>query len=145
MDPMTASGISNDAVAIILIGEEWNIDGYVLNTKILNNEIRNCNDGIMPLRFPSQGHHVNYPGTLIDGNHIYVDTDVYTDGNGKHKADGLWAWTENAIDLKAGSDDPDNPMIITNNILWGYRRTDTNGGGPDLGVALLTVTFMLKM
>jgi len=38
-------------------------------------------------------------------NHIYVDSDVYTDGVGNHDENGLWAWTENAIDLKGGSDE----------------------------------------
>lgn len=144
MDPMSASGISNDAVAIIMIGEVWNEDGCVKNTRILNNEIRNCNDGIMPLRFPEQGHHVDYPGTLIDGNHIYIDTELYTDGSGNYNPNGPWALAENAIDLKAGSDDPDNPMVISNNYFWGYRRTDTNGGGSGSWGTALVGHFHVK-
>ncbi|RIH62720.1 hypothetical protein D1164_23470, partial [Mariniphaga sediminis] len=130
IDPMSAAGIDADRVAILLTGEAWNISRTLKNTKILNNEIKNCNDGVMPLRHPAvSGLEVDYPGTIIDCNHIYVDSDVYTDGNGNYDPNGLWAWTENAIDLKGGSNDPNNPMIISNNYLWGYRRTDTNGGG----------------
>lgn len=130
-DRMTAGGIDDDRVAIILSVENTNTINTIKDTKILNNEIKNCNDGIMPVRVPdlSGGHEVDYSGTIIDCNDIYVDTAVYTDGSGNHDPNGLYAWTENAIDLKAGSSDPDNPMIITNNHLWGYRQTDKNGGG----------------
>jgi hypothetical protein len=131
-DPMSAAGIDADRVAILLIGEPWNESMVLKNTKILNNEIKNCNDGVQPIRFPTlSGVEVDYPGTIIDCNHIYVDSDVYTDGSGNHDPNGLWAWTENAIDLKGGSNDPNNPMIVSNNYMWGYRRTDTNGGGSD--------------
>jgi len=30
------------------------------------------------------GNEADYPGTIVDCNHIYVDSDVYTDGNGNH-------------------------------------------------------------
>ncbi|MFA6129337.1 MAG: discoidin domain-containing protein, partial [Bacteroidales bacterium] len=130
-DPMSAAGIDADRLAILLDGSPWNGPFTLVNTKILNNEIRNCNDGVMPIRHPELigGHEVDYPGTIVDCNHIYVDSDVYTDGSGNHDPNGLWAWTENAIDLKGGSNDPNNPMIVSNNYMWGYRRTDINGGG----------------
>lgn len=133
-DQMTPKGIDGDAVAIILTGgPSWNTPGTIVNTKILNNEIKNCNDGIQTLKMPQfcgkGNYYVDYPGTIIDANHIYVDSTLYTDGNGSYDPDGLWALTENAIDLKGGSSDPNNPMIISNNYMWGYRRTDTIGGG----------------
>jgi hypothetical protein len=138
---MSPAGIDGDAVAILLMGNYWNTPGTVKNTKILNNEIKNCNDGIMPIKMPQfvgkGNYYVDYPGTIIDGNHIYVDTSVYTDGNGNYDPNGRWAFTENAVDIKGGSNDPDNPMIISNNYFWGYRRTDQHGGGSgSLGTAL---------
>jgi PKD repeat protein len=130
---MSPAGIDGDAVAILLMGNYWNKPGTVKNTKILDNEIKNCNDGIMPIKMPQfEGngtYYVDYPGTIIDNNHIYVDTAVYTDGNGNHDPNGKWALTENAVDIKCGSNDPDNPMIVSNNYFWGYRRTDQHGGG----------------
>jgi hypothetical protein len=132
-DPMSPEGIDGDAVAILLMGHTWNTPGRVLNTHILNNEMRNCNDGIMLIKMPqfvgNGTYWVDYPGTVIDYNHIYVDTTVYTDGNGNHDPNGLWALTENAVDLKGGSDDPANPVVVSNNYFWGYRRTDQHGGG----------------
>lgn len=133
-DQMTPKGIDGDAVAIILTGgPSWNTPGRILNTKILNNEIKNCNDGIQTLKMPqfcgNGVYYVDYPGTIIDANHIYVDSTLYTDGKGNSDPEGLWALTENGIDLKGGSGDPENPMIISNNYIWGYRRTDTIGGG----------------
>ncbi|MCK5800470.1 MAG: hypothetical protein KAI47_24945, partial [Deltaproteobacteria bacterium] len=131
MDPMSAKGIDGDRVAIILSGSPWRDDHIVEDVHILDNEIRNCNDSVMLIRHPELpgGQKVNYPGTVIDCNHMYVDSDVYTDGKGHHDAKGLWAWTENAIDLKGGSDDPKRPLIISHNYMWGYRHTDQNGGG----------------
>lgn len=106
-DRMTAKGIDGDAVAIILTGgPSWNTPGTIVNTKILNNEIVNCNDGIQTLKMPqfvgNGTYYVDYPGTIIDANHIYVDSEVYTDGKGNFDADGYWALTENGIDLKGG-------------------------------------------
>ena len=131
MDRMTAAGIDSDKVAIILAGSAWDEYRRVEDVHIVDNEIRDCNDGIMLLRHAELpgGNPVNYPGTVIDCNQIYVDSEVYTDGQGNHDPNGLWAWTENAIDLKAGSDDPSKPVIVSNNYMWGYRRTDKNGGG----------------
>ena len=132
-DPMSPEGIDGDAVAIMLMGNYWNTPGRVLNTHILNNEMRNCNDGIMLIKMPqfvgNGTYWVDYPGTIIDYNHIYTDTAVYTDGNGNHDPNGRWALTENALDLKGGSDDPANPVVISHNYMWGYRRTDQHGGG----------------
>ncbi|MBW2530190.1 MAG: hypothetical protein JRI55_01845 [Deltaproteobacteria bacterium] len=131
MDSMSMTGIDGDAVAVMLSGDPWDEFRRVENVHILDNEIRNCNDGVMLIRHPelAGGHEVDYPGTIIDCNHIYVDSEVYTDGAGNQDPDGLWAFTENAIDLKGGSEDPAKPVVVSNNFMWGYRHTDTNGGG----------------
>lgn len=129
-DPMSFHGIDNDKVAISLSSSRWNKNGTLINTKILNNEIRNSNDGIQTILHPEIPLiKVQFPGTLIEGNHIYIDTDVYTDGNGNIDPNGKFALTENAIDIKAASYDITNPLVIRKNIFWGWRRTDKNGGG----------------
>jgi hypothetical protein len=133
LDSMTLGAIDDDRVAILIAGDPWDEPTVAKNIHILNNEIINANDGIMPIRHPNvnNGHPVNYAGLIIDYNRIYVDKNVYTDGNGNitKEQNAKYALTENAIDIKGGSDDPNNPVIISNNMLWGYRQTDQNGGG----------------
>ena len=133
LDSMTLSAIDGDRVAILIAGDPWNEPTVAKNIHILNNEIRNANDGIMPIRHPnaSNGHPVDYAGLIIDYNRIYVDNQLYTDGNGNITKDkeSNYALTENAIDIKGGSEDANNPVIISNNVLWGFRETDQNGGG----------------
>jgi hypothetical protein len=146
---MTPQGIDGDAVAVLLIGgPSWNTAGTVRNTKILNNEMRDCNDGVMMIKMPqfagNGSYHVNYPGTIVDYNHIYVDSEVYTDGNGNHNSNGIWAGTENAVDIKGGSSESDNPMIISNNYFWGYRRTDQNGGASGIWGTAFAVHYHVK-
>lgn len=100
----------SDGVAIALIN--WGSDYYeVKNTKIINNEFVDQNDGFQSNRSPkyssSEGKYqnANVEGTIIDGNDFYVTT-----------GDNL----ENGVDLKVGSDNPANPIIVTNNRMWGY-------------------------
>ena len=143
-DRMSPEGIDGDRIAILLSGEVWNHDRTIANTLILNNEFRNCNDGILLASHPDQGYRVDYQGTVIDHNHIYVDEEVYTDGRGNPDTLGLRAFTENAIDLKGGSEYPENPVRIINNVLWGFRRTDTNGGGSGSAGAAITGHYHVK-
>ncbi|MBN1674623.1 MAG: fibronectin type III domain-containing protein [Kiritimatiellae bacterium] len=130
-DGMSRRGINDDGVAVFLHGSDWAGFRRVQDVHILNNEFINCNDAIQAIRFPDKEPKqvVDYQGLLIDGNHLYVDSSVYTDGAGNPDPDGDWALTENAIDLKGGSQNPANPVVVMNNTMWGWRRTDTNGGG----------------
>ncbi len=148
MDTMRPEAIDGDNVAILLGWSPWNRGGTIENVAILENEIRNANDGIMPIRHPNAegGHLVNYPGLLIDCNHIYVDQDVYTDGNGNPSSDpdAEWALTENAVDIKGGSDDPEHPVVVSNNVFWGFRHTDQNGGGSGSWGAAIVIHYDSK-
>lgn len=126
------AGRKADGVGISFIGEVWNSQSYVYNTKIVANEFKNCGDGIMLMRLwkdwdASIPVPTGYDGTIIDSNHIYISSDIYTDGSGNPTTSGNYAYAENAIDLKAGSDNPNNKVIITNNFMWGYRQSDTTG------------------
>ncbi len=126
--PQSYKGIDSDATGIFL----YDHDGPMLMSNIwmLNNEIRNCADGIQTFDVGDANDDRDYRNIVISGNEIYVDTDVYTDGTGfrDHGANGTYALTENALDIKGGSQDSTERMIITNNIMHGFRQTDQNGG-----------------
>ncbi|MCF6356825.1 MAG: T9SS type A sorting domain-containing protein [Draconibacterium sp.] len=114
----------------------------IKNTKLLNNEIYNFVDGIQTIRLDEyNAHNNNYEGTIIDYNHIYIDTTIYTNGKGKHDPDGDYAYAENALDLKVGSDNPDNPIIVTNNIMWGFRESDRTNSDLADGGAIMPVHY----
>lgn len=97
----------------------------IKNTKIINNEIINFVDGIQLVKTGnSMQKFINYEGTVIDNNHIHIDSRIYTDCNGSHKEEGQCAYAENAIDLKVGSENIHNPVIISFNKMWGYKKAD---------------------
>jgi len=127
-----------DNPAIIFWGSPSSFE--IKNTKIIGNEIYNCNDGIMPMIYEKNGkwQDANAEGTIIDSNDIYIDSKLYTDGHGHYSPTGTKAYAENAIDLKMGSHNASNPMIVSNNRLWGYRQSDnTNSLLSDFGSALV--------
>jgi hypothetical protein len=111
----------------------------IKNTKILNNEIRNYNDPFQSIKTgTSNQKNINYEGTLIEGNHFYVDNKIYTDCHGNPNPKGNCSYSENAIDLKSGSENSNNKMIVRNNKMWGFRRADkTKSGMSDNGVAII--------
>lgn len=136
---MARVAINNDDSAIMLRGSDIYKYTKVSNVKILNSEFVNCNDSIHALRLAgSQWNDVDYQGLIIDGNQFSVNSDMYTNGRGVLDKAGNFALTENAIDLKAGSNSSVNPIVITNNYAWGYKKTDTNGGGSgDMGYGMV--------
>ncbi len=128
MNHMTHAGRMSDDVAIALASS--NVVGTrTQGTKIINNDIRNANDGIqLVVSAALRANEVAYPGTVIDSNRIWMDGEVYTKGNYAaegYESNGEYMIGENALDLKTGSDDPTQPVVITNNIMWGYQRVDT--------------------
>jgi len=126
---LSAIGLSN--------GGHSNIS--IKNTKILDNEIYNYNDPFQSIKTGSANQtNVNYEGTLIEGNHFYVDSKIYTDCNGNSNPNGRCSYSENAIDLKSGSENSNNKMIIRNNKMWGFKRADKTGSGmSDQGIAIV--------
>lgn len=117
---MSLGGRQRDRVAILLSNSIT--DGSTtLNTKIINNEIVNACDAIQLTRADDGTYtNVNFAGTIIDNNLLWITPDIYTDE--EH------AWAENAIDLKAGSKDTANPVVITNNKMWGFRHNSSGSG-----------------
>ncbi|MBU1668199.1 hypothetical protein KKC13_07240 [bacterium] len=110
----------------------------IKNNKIVNNEIVNFVDGIQLVKTGNSAQKfVNYEGTIIDSNHISIDSRIYTDCKGNPKTDGMCAYAENAIDLKAGSLNPQKPIMISNNKMWGFQKSDTSKSYlDDIGVAI---------
>jgi len=102
-------------------------DAQLINTHILNMEIVNMVDAIQTIRIEDEEHtmlDLDYQGTIIDNNLLYITNILYTKGDGISDPDGDRAYAENAIDLKGGSKNPDNPILITHNKMWGYRFVD---------------------
>lgn len=136
-----------DGVAISLMhyGAEY---VEVKNTKIINNEIVNAGDGFQAVRHnrPSDGklQDANCEGTILDGNDIYIDSSIYTDGNGNYTPNGEYAYAEDAIDLKIGSDNASNPIVISNNHMWGSRESDRTGSLTSSHGGLIVVHYGVK-
>ena len=135
LDHMTHAGRLSDNVGIAISSDIDN--SSIIGTKIINNDIRNAGDGIQTVRNSGQVG-VNYEGAIISGNKIWMDGDVYTNGdyatNGYNPL-GEYMIGENAIDLKVGSANSSNPMIIKHNIMYGYREGDATAGGEQSGGA----------
>lgn len=135
----TDAGRRHDGVGIALNRANTSLPAlHIKNTKIINNEIYNYSDGVQLVRSTISGtstwRPTNFEGTVIDSNDIYIDSKIYTDGTGRYTPSGNFAYAENAIDLKAGSDYASNPITITNNHMWGYRKSDrTNATISDHG------------
>ncbi|MDO6461357.1 hypothetical protein Q4485_11660 [Granulosicoccaceae sp. 1_MG-2023] len=124
--------VSGDYVCIGLKGS-GDYDKEIRNVKIIGNELYNCNDGIQAIFHPWKGNSADFAGLSIIDNDIYITDELYTDGSGNYTTSGDRACAENAMDLKAGSDDAANPVRVTGNRMWGYRWTDSNCGNGNLG------------
>ena len=129
--------IHNDRAAIALYNDGKS-DISIKNTKVINNEIKNFVDGFQAVRSSTKALNINYEGTILDNNIIFIDNTIYTDCKGNHDINGNCAYAENAIDLKSGSHNINNPIRIINNKMWGYKKSDTtNSDLSDPGVALV--------
>lgn len=73
-------------------------------------------------------------GTIIVNNDLYINPNVFTDGNGNYTTNGDYACAENAIDIKSHSPNPGSSyLLIENNRMWGFRETDSSCGGTGSG------------
>lgn len=126
--------IFHDRAAVGLYNNHQS-DALIKNTRIVNNEMRNFVDGFQTIRQNTyKTPDNNFEGTIVDNNHFYIDKTIYTDCQGNHDEDGGCAYAENALDLKVGSANENNPIIISNNKMWGFRKSDeTNSFLSDSG------------
>ena len=126
-------------------GTPAGVRASVLNNRIVNNEIRNCVDGVQlvakntnargqPINFDGSLNRSaalpgDFSGTLIAGNDIYTTPDFYTNCAGSRSSTGACGMTENALDIKSGALVASNPVRVIDNRFWGFR---TNAGGDAL-------------
>lgn len=126
-----STGLTQDRVCVSLIDDT--ISGAnvfeAFDNIFINNEIMNCNDGIQLARQPGTTQLINFKGTIIDSNNIWLDDTMFTDCSGNFDVNGLCACGENSLDIKGGSRDASNPVIISNNVMWGSRPNDSACGG----------------
>ncbi|MEW8026925.1 MAG: right-handed parallel beta-helix repeat-containing protein [Candidatus Thiodiazotropha sp.] len=101
------------------------IDDPTVNNRIINNEIYNFGDSIAITSLTAQNPG-NVDGTIIDENDFYLTPDYIS-----NLEDGRSGCTENGIDIKVGSDDSSNPVLIKNNRIWGTRFIRLCGGTGD--------------
>ncbi len=116
----------------------------ILDTKILNNEIYDCNDGIQTIINPAIRYTADFSGLVVDGNDIYLTPNSYSNCSGKMDPEGACACAENAIDLKSGAEDKSKPVRVINNRLWGWKKTDTRCGGSGSWGSAISAHFRLK-
>ena len=69
------------------------------------------------------GGATDYSGTIIDENDIYFTNERYTNCQGIYDPNGDCLAGENTIDIKVGGTFG-NPVIISNNRMWGVKPLD---------------------
>jgi len=130
--------IYNDRAAIGLFDNaESNIE--IKNTKIINNTIINFVDWFQAIRMSTKN--INYEWTIVDNNLIYINNIIYTNCKWEHDINWSCAYAENAIDIKAGSNKSNNPMIISNNTVYWFKKSDKTNSYLDDPWAAIVVHF----
>lgn len=131
---MSEFGRKDDMTCILLHPRDNQTE--IKNTQIIHNELHNCNDGFQALW--RSGMSVNYEGLVLYANDISVDSSLYTNCNGSKNPNGECSYSENAIDIKMGSKNSNNKILIKRNNLWGFRKADTtNSKLADAGAAIV--------
>ncbi|MEN8228219.1 MAG: T9SS type A sorting domain-containing protein [Bacteroidota bacterium] len=116
------------------------------NIKVLDNEIVNYNDPVQTVMYNYEDSTIinNHEGLIIDNNHLYSDGLIYTDCVGNHLDDGPCMYGENALDFKVGSTNPSNPVLVTNNKMWGYRKADKTGSSMSSHGQVITIHWKVE-
>lgn len=127
-----------DRGCILLFGNNSGSPTDIHNTRIVNNEIYNCTDSVALSRPSNFSIPIDYSGTIIDQNDMYITSALYADGNGNLNPQGDYSCAENAIDVKAGGTSGGH-VQITNNRMWGFRQTDDACGGSGSHGDIITV------
>lgn len=118
-----------DRVCVLLSGLNNGGPVELHGTRIVNNEIVNCTDSIQLHRPDDSSQPIDFSGTIIDNNDLYLTTAVYSDCQGQLDPQGECACAENAVDIKAGGTGDEALVQVSNNRMWGFRYTDTACGG----------------
>ena len=114
---------SHDAIGLQIAID--NQSTPAIGNKFINNDIRNATDGVqLTWNYTTNS---NFEGTIIDSNRIWFDEDAYVNRDGVQDPTGEYTNAENLMDIKAGSTNADNPVVITNNIMWGLKTSHPVG------------------
>lgn len=110
-----------------------------IGNKFVNNDVRNCGDAFQSTRTANNGDNTkNGEGTIVYNNRAWLTTDVYRDSDGTLNPLGEYSQTEEAIDLKFGSENPLNPMIIEKNMAFGFRAPIKDGASANSPIPFFT-------
>lgn len=114
-------------VSFVFIGRRWpSHDWSCKDNKIINNEFRNFT-ALRLTSAPDSTHQKNFEGTIVDSNTLWYDGEVYCDADGNQDPSGDYSFAETRGSVtKEASHNPNNPVIFSNNILWGSRPTYPN-------------------
>lgn len=129
----------SDRVCMVLSGSNDGADVVIHGTRIVNNEIYDCTDAIQFWRVDGSTNDIDFGGSIIDHNDLYLTDGMYTDCDGNLDPQGACSCAENAIDLKAAGTRSDNVVQVSNNRMWGFKPTDTACGGTGSGGAVSVV------
>jgi hypothetical protein len=103
---------------------------------VVNNEFYDSNQGVQLIlasdALKSAG--ASFPGTVIENNDVYLTPAMYSDCSASPDPTGACACAESGIVIKAGGTGglaQQDLLLVTNNRLWGWRKTDySENGGP---------------
>jgi len=109
------------------------------NNHILDNEIYNVTDGVQLVYQIDEGSKNapktgEVPGTIIDNNDLYITRKLYRQKNGEELA-----CAEDGIDIKVGTNSTrqQDKLLVTNNRIWGFRKTDKTCSGGSHGSGIM--------
>lgn len=113
----------NDRVCIGLDARKLTQGRTLKGTEIRGNSIRNCIDGVQLIDNPLLPGTADFSNTLIEGNHIWINDEIYTNCEGRLSSKGNCACAENAIDIKSGGS-LGGDIVVRFNRVHGFRKTD---------------------
>jgi len=129
-DGVSKQGALADLSTINLL-DFGDIEIEIKGTKVINNEFLNTKAIRMAAEslgdkydYYAKRQHCNYEGTIFDSNTLEFNHAGRTDCKGHYVPNGKCSNAEFGVEMKAGTDNGDNPLIITNNKQWGGRPTD---------------------
>lgn len=155
------NGCDNNSIQFLFAEKtQWSVDNKVFgdqalinfvmgepnelikDNRVVHSEIVNYVDSIQTVRWgnaSTANANIGADGLLIWDNNLYVTNLLYSDGSGNSDINGSQSFSENAIDLKTGSQDELNPIVIRHNNIFGMRPVDnTYSALSDAGAGIVS-------
>jgi len=129
-DGISIKGTASDLATINVI--DFGKDAIeIKGTKVINNEFINVKAMRLepsplgdPWNYYGERPHANFEGSIFDSNTIEFSKSGRTDCSGNYTETGRCMDSEGGVGIKGGTDNAENPVIISNNIQWGDRPSD---------------------